>query len=77
MRIVIALKQIYIPLFNNASKKKNKHPKILFPSLTSLQPCLLLFIQRPRTLYSRDAFSVIDKLISEGLLCDVPVGEGE
>ena len=62
-------------LFNNASK--NKHPKILFPSLMSIRLYLLLFIQRPLTFYSRDAFSVIDKLISEGLLCDVPVGERE
>ena len=54
-------------LFNNASKKQtSKNP--IFPSLTSIQPCLLLFIQRPRTFYSRDAFSVIDKLISEGII---------
>ena len=62
-------------LFNNASK--NKHPKILYPSPMSIRLCLLLFIQRPLTFYSRDAFSVIDKLISEELFCDVPVGEGE
>ena len=54
---------------------KNKHPKILFPSPKSLRPWVCYYSLDVPLPTMVETFTVSMTLISQGLSCDVPLGE--